>query len=112
MRLISKDRLIATVAQRWRDAHQRRGQWLPATSGPDPQQVYRLLMELPQDAGEAQVTAIAGDGRWTQNICHECGEDADITVAVGAELHHPTDTSVVCLSCLQQALALATPAEQ
>ena len=110
MRLITKESLIATAAHRWREAHQRRGQWLHSAAIPDSQEMYQRLLALPDNAGEEQITALVGDNRWTQNICHECGEDAGITVAVGAEIHHPTDTSIVCLTCLEQALALATSA--
>jgi hypothetical protein len=110
MRLITKESLIATAAHRWRDAHQRRGQWLPAADNPDSQEIYQRLLALPDNAGEEQITVLVGDNRCTQNICHECGEDADITLAVGAEPHHATDSSVVCLPCLKQALALATSA--
>lgn len=109
---VTKRGLIATVAHRWRATYQRRDEWLVAPQRPDTAAVYRALLALPVTATEADVIALTGDNRWTQNRCHECGNDSAVTVGFAQEPHHPTETTYVCLICLQQALDLATNAAQ
>ena len=108
MNLMTKRGRIATVADRWRATYQRRGEWLPALQQPATDAVYTALRALPTTATEAQVVAVTGDNRWTQNRCHECGLDQEVTVGFAQEPHHPTETTYICLACLNQALALAT----
>lgn len=112
MVLVTKRGLIATVANRWRATYQRRDEWLPAPHQPATGAVHTALLALPATATEADVIALTGDNRWTQNRCHECGNDSAVTVGVAQEPHHPTETTYICLTCLQQALALATSAAQ
>ncbi|MEZ4863116.1 MAG: hypothetical protein R3C14_17485 [Caldilineaceae bacterium] len=107
MIVVTKQKLIATVAERWQAAHQRRGEWFSTPTLADVQRIHAALVELPADAPEAAVIALTGDNRWTQNRCHECGVDSEVTVGLAREIHHPTDTTYICLSCLQDALALA-----
>jgi hypothetical protein len=107
MEVVTKKSLIASAAERFREAHQSRGRWLVAENQPSPEAIYQALRALPADATEAQIVAIAGDDRWTANICDECGNDRDITVVLGAEIHHPIDALNVCLTCLDQAARLA-----
>jgi len=106
MRVITKKSLIATVAQRFREANQRRDDWLATDPGGDSAAIYAKLTALSDKAGEAEVVAIVGDDRWTLNLCDECGEDSAITVILGEEIHHPTDMTAICLNCLKQARAL------
>lgn len=106
MHLVTKQALVATAAERYREAHQRRGEWLPARDGSDPQAIYEQLKALP-GGDDAAVAAITGDSRWTENICDECGEDCDSVVMVAIEVHHPTDMTALCTRCLQQAIQLA-----
>lgn len=108
MNLITKRGRITTVAERWRATYQRRDEWLPALQQPATAAVYTALLALPANATEAQVVAITGDKRWTQNLCHECGLDQEVTVGFAQEPHHPTETTYICLACLNQALTLAT----
>ena len=110
MVVVTKRELIAQVAKRWRATYQRRDEWLPAPQQPATAAVYTALLALPAQATEAEVIALTGDNRWTQNRCHECGRDSDVTVGFAQEPHHPTETTYVCLTCLQQGLALATRA--
>ncbi len=107
MLLVTKQNLIATAAERYREAHQRRGEWLPTLDGSDPQAVYAQLRALPATAGAADIQTITGDDRWTMNVCDECGEDCEAVVLVAIEIHHPTDMTAVCTHCLKQALRLA-----
>lgn len=107
MILFTKRGLIATVANRWRATYQRRDEWLPAPGQSATGAIYTALLALPADATEAQVIAITGDNRWTQNRCHECGLDSDVTVGFAQEPHHPTETTYLCVACLTQALTLA-----
>ena len=107
MRAISKADLIATAAERFRDAYQRRGEWLPATGGADYAAIFARLQALPPNPPEQAIFAITGDARWTANLCDECGEDRDITVLFAEEIHHPTDSVQLCLACLQAGLNLA-----
>lgn len=109
MLLVTKQMLVAGAAERYREANQWRGEWLPPTDGRDPQTIYRQLQALPRDADAAAVTEITGDPRWTANICDECGQDCETVVLVAIEMHHPTDMTALCTRCLQQALQLAAP---
>ena len=108
MVVITKRGRIATVAKRWQATYQRRDEWLSAPQQPATDAIYAALLALPTNATEAQVLAITGDNRWTQNLCHECGLDQEVTVGFAQEPHHPTETTYICLACLNQALALAT----
>lgn len=112
MVLVTKRGLIATVANRWRATYQRRDEWLSTPQCPSTAAVYTALLALPATATEADVIALTGDNRWTQNRCHECGNESDVTVGFAQEPHHPTETTYVCLTCLQQGLALATNVAQ
>jgi len=107
MRVISKADLVATAAERYREAFRRRGEWIPAATGDDPAVVFARLLALPAQADAQTVVAITGDSRWTANICDECGEDQEITVLFAEEIHHPTDSVQLCLACLQAGLGLA-----
>jgi 3-polyprenyl-4-hydroxybenzoate decarboxylase len=107
MRVITKQALITTAAERFREAHQRRGEWLPTADGGDAAAIYAKLTALPVDVKESDLTAAIGDNRWTENICDECGEDRDVTVILGEEIHHPTDMTAICPLCLKQARRIA-----
>jgi len=107
---LTKRGLISTVADRWRATYQRRGEWLPTPQQTATGAIYAALCRLPAEATEAQVIDITGDNRWTQNRCHECGIDSDVTVGFAQEPHHPTETTYICLTCLTRALAMATTA--
>lgn len=108
MVIVTKHKLIATVAERWRVTYQRREEWLPAPQVADTGAVYAALRALLADATEAQVVALTGDNRWTQNRCHECAIDSEVTVGFAQEAHHPTETTYLCLACLQKALDRVT----
>lgn len=107
MRVITKQALIATAAERFRELHQRRDEWLPTADGGDAAAIYAKLVALPNGASEEAVTSAIGDNRWTENVCDECGEDREVTVLLGEEIHHPTDMLSLCLDCLKQARRLA-----
>lgn len=107
MRVIRKSALLATASERYRQAHQRRGEWIPAPDGSDPAVVYAKLQQLPANTDEASIVAIIGDNRYTANICDECQTDAAVTVLLAEEIHHPTDTVALCTNCLGAALELA-----
>lgn len=108
MVIVTKQKLIATVAERWQATYQRREEWLPAPQVTATNAVYTALRALPADATEAQVIALTGDNRWTQNRCHECSVDSAVTVGFAQEAHHPTETTYLCLPCLQQAIERVT----
>jgi hypothetical protein len=107
MRVITKEALIATAAERFRENHQRREEWLPTASGGDSAAIYAQLNALPANAAEVDVIAIMGDNRWVENTCDECGEDSAVTVLLGEEIHHPTDMASICIACLKKAKKLA-----
>lgn len=108
MVIVTKQKLIATVAERWRATYQRREEWLLASQVAATGDVYAALCALPTSATEAQIIALTGDNRWTQNRCHECSVDSEVTVGFAQEAHHPTETTYLCLSCLQQAIVRVT----
>lgn len=108
MILVTKRQLIATVAERWRDAYTSRGQWIRTQAGFDPEAIYQQLAALPADSDEADVLALTGQPWWTQNICDECEQDREVTVGLGQEIHHETDTKYICAACLEQAERLAS----
>jgi hypothetical protein len=111
MRVISKQTLIATVAERFRADHQRRGEWQPTAEGGDASAIYTQLMAFSHAPTEETITAAIGDNRWTENICDECGEDREITIILAEEIHHPTDAVAICPTCLKQAARLASASE-
>jgi hypothetical protein len=108
MQVVTKASLIATVAERFRQAHQRRSEWLPTATGEDARAIFAALTALPPTADEAAITATVGDNRWTENVCDECGEDQAVVVLLGEEIDHPTDMLAVCPSCLKSAQRLAS----
>ena len=107
MRVITKQALLATVAERFRESHQRRGEWLPTATGESSAAIYAKLTNLPTEPTEEAVIAAIGNNLWTENICDQCGEDSEVTVLLGEEIHHPTDMISVCDKCLKQAKRLA-----
>jgi hypothetical protein len=107
MRVITKEALIATVAERYRETHQRRGEWTTSPDGSDAPAIYAKLAALPASASEETIVAVIGDSRFTENVCDECGEDRPVTVLFGEEIHHPTDMMALCLDCLKQAKRIA-----
>jgi hypothetical protein len=107
MRVVTKKSLITTVAERFRDSNQVRGDWPPSLYNGQAAAIYAQLSALPPKATEGDVIAITGDKRWTENICDECGEDRPVTVLLGEEIHHPTDFTAICLDCLKQAKRIA-----
>ncbi|MCE7983577.1 MAG: hypothetical protein DYG89_20580 [Caldilinea sp. CFX5] len=108
MVIVTKRKLLTTVAERWRATYQRRDEWLPAPQVAATGAVYAALCALPAETTEAQVIALTGDNRWTQNRCHECSVDSAVTVGFAQEAHHPTETTYLCLACLQQAVDRVT----
>ncbi|HMN30725.1 MAG TPA: hypothetical protein PKE45_21410 [Caldilineaceae bacterium] len=106
MHVVTKQELIATVAERWLDTYYARDHWQDGPANFDPEIIYHQLKALPATANEEAVTAITGQPWWTANICHECGLDREVTVGFGQEPHHPLDVKYLCPTCLQKALAL------
>jgi hypothetical protein len=111
MLLITKRSLVQTAAERFREAHTRRGHWLPSRDGSRPEEIYARLKALPPTAGEEDVCAIIGDDRYTANICDECHQERDVTVLMAIEIHHATDAVALCLACLNEAIQLVNNAE-
>jgi hypothetical protein len=111
MLAITKRSLINTIAERWRETYQRHGRWQPTADGRPSEEVYRALQALPATAGEDDIAAITGDHRFTRNICDECGRDRPTVVGLATEPHHATDTTYICLDCLEQAVDLAKSAQ-
>lgn len=109
MILVTKRQLIDTIAERWRATYSSRGEWLQATPDFDPATIYRQLTALPPGSSEAALLALTGQPWWTQNICDECEQDCAVTVGLGQEIHHATDTKYICVACLEQALKLTRP---
>lgn len=108
MYVIRKSDLVALAAENWRVAHQRRNEWLVAEGKAHPEEIYKQLKALPDNATQKDVDAITGDSYWTANICQECGEDRQIIVAFGAhETDHPTDSAYLCIGCLEAGVQLA-----
>ena len=112
MRVMTKQTLITTVAERYRDAHQRNGEWTPSAIGSDAPAIYAQLAALPADASEDAIATLIGDNRLTANFCDECGEDRAVTVLLGEEIHHPTDIMAICPDCLKQAKRIAEASSQ
>ena len=107
MRVITKEALISTAAERFREAHQRRGEWYATQEGSDAAALFAKLVALPTPPTEEAIAAITGDNRWTLNLCDECGEDSHVTVILAEESHHPTDAVAICFQCLKQASRIA-----
>ncbi len=103
MRLVSEIRGPHTVAERWREAYFRNGQWRAEISNRrSPQAIYERLIAMPAGATEADVEAIIGNDSWCGVPCIECAAENAAVVEIGAEAY-------ICRACLREALELAGP---
>jgi hypothetical protein len=48
-----------------------------------------------------------GNSSFARNDCTECGNDVDITIEIGEEPDYESNTTWLCLECLQKAVKLA-----
>jgi hypothetical protein len=111
MIVVKKRDLVATAAERFLAAHSGWNGWIDRPDIDQKKEMYAELCKLPADAEAEQVVAIVGHDGLVKNICHECGRDSEVTVGMGSEPHHATDTKFFCPTCLEKALALAQSAE-
>lgn len=102
MFITTKDDLVKQLPARWRKAYD------SGTYGADKALILEALEAEPVLA-EARANEIIGNESWTRNECDECGQDCFATVTVGQEPEYDSATASICLSCLQKAVALATP---
>lgn len=103
MKLRTKQEQIATVAARWNESYKIQ----PSENATG---IYERLSALPQNATEAQVSAIVGASSWVmtywiRNACAVCGQDVPVTVELAPECPE-CGTMLICPDCLRKALAL------
>ena len=94
----------STVAERWKKSYlnEHTGIWLY----PDHGASFPAIVAANGD--KSKIEAVIGNTSWTIFTCDECGTP-DLTV--GVELNNgDNSTAVICLECLQKAVALASKA--
>lgn len=107
MKLINEKTEIESVAERWKAAYCRDGDWRDY-GGSSKEAIYLRLLALPQNATAKDIASIIGNSSWAgPQQCHECGdEDAEAVVQIGQEPDYESATADICLSCLRKAVAL------
>lgn len=101
MLIITKRELINTVAEKWKYQYFSSGKW--GKYNGDPEDVYKQLCALGNDATEEDVSRIIGNDSWTRNKCNECNLDCEIIVRLGELPDYDSATACVCRDCLLKA---------
>lgn len=106
MKLITDQSEASRAARRWRSQYFSAGEWKQIACG-DSELVYLRLRELGKGPSPDDVANVIGNTSWsTAPTCDECNESTGAVVRLGAEPDYESPTAHVCLSCLEQAMAL------
>jgi len=99
MKITTKKELIDNIAQIWDDHG-----WSYVIDIKEKGIIYRqLINEKPQT--EEAIKNITGYSHFTQNLCDECGTDAETTIQIGGNAGHVDwRHSVICTDCIQLAI--------
>jgi predicted nucleic-acid-binding Zn-ribbon protein len=100
MRLITRQILANTAAQRWRN------QFRSASHFQDKLQKLESLKPVGDNLDPDAIDCVIGNKAWTEVLCDECGCTPLYAVEIG-EAMDPTNTIPdICLDCLKKAVAL------
>jgi len=100
MRLITRQTLANTVANRWV------AQYADGPYGQYEINIFEQLRALGEKPIPDSVDMIIGNTSWTRTDCHECGAENIDVVEVGQEPDYGSSTANICKSCLKTALAI------
>ncbi len=98
MKVITRDFVISTVAERWKGQYLFKTGWTMtalANSG----DVYAAIIAAEKD--REKIDAAIGNGTWTELKCDECRQDVDTCAQfdIGGEYVHN-----LCVNCLTLAM--------
>lgn len=104
MRLITRESLVETVADRWYSCYydKRKQDW---RYGDDKRVIYEKLKDLGPNASADAVDAAIGNSSWTSCRCDECDNEVEAVMEVGQEPDYESSTAKICLSCVKYALS-------
>lgn len=104
MKLITRQDLANTVAERWRQQYQFvDGSWRQIVIG-DSKSYFNKLIDLGTNPKPDDVEKIISG--WTILRCDECGTHVEEVVQLGAEPDYESATASICMKCLKQATEL------
>lgn len=102
MQIIRKSDLIKEVPVIYKRQYFHNNKWDYCHFGRDfdHEKHYNALLEA---TTEDEVMEIIGHKGWTNNKCHECGKDCEVTIQVGEEPDYESATVNLCIDCLDKA---------
>lgn len=100
-RLITKDEIVRSTAERWKRQYWRESHWTETMMGSS-KDIYRKLDELGQEINAEQIAEIIGNKSWTELQCHQCGKDVKAVVEVGQEPDYESHTALLCIDCIRK----------
>lgn len=104
MKLITRQDLANTVAERWRKQYQSYdGEWRQIFIG-DSKSIFLKLINLGMRPKLDDVEKIING--WTILRCDECNQCVEEVVQLGAEPDYESATASICMKCLNQAIQL------
>lgn len=108
MKLITRQDLANTVAERWRKQYQLEdGSWRQLYIGVgDSKSIFIQLIDLGPQPKPDDINKIIGNGTWTGLTCDECDRDVDEVVQLGEQPNYDSSTASICRLCLRQATEL------
>ena len=93
--LLTKQHLVNTVDERWKNQYYRDDSW--SYYGDDKVEKYKELVNLGSNKNQEDVDKIIGNSSWTRLICHNCNKDVDAVFIFGTD-----ETSCyVCEYCVK-----------
>lgn len=101
MKVITRHTLAASAAARW--AYQYKH---PNHRNPDTVLKAEKLAALGMNPDPDEVDRIIGNTSWTTTKCDQCKATNMPVVEVGEERDYESDTALLCLSCLNGAVAM------
>lgn len=111
MKIITKQSVSATAAERWRAQYCHRGEWsvvyIPVKQSA--QVIYEQLLGLGACPSSEAVNLIIGNSSWGYPPwCDECGQrDNDLVVQVGQEPDYESATANLCMECVRKLADIA-----
>lgn len=101
MKAITTRGEILTVVERWENQYRH-------TTDERKIEILRRLKELDLTSVDRSIVdQIIGNESWASIRCHECGEYVTSAVQLWEEPDYESSTAVICVLCLQKALAMS-----
>lgn len=109
MKLITRQSLVEDVAERFRAQYNDR---MDKVSMHGQKTTYKEMHEsLCAVTTEDEVVNIIGNRAWTFIACSECGVESGTAIQLGDHYHDEEDQILLCIPCIEKALALACEAK-